>query len=80
MLVLPSLAAGATVLASGDAAVAHDASGMASYGWLMIALPLLGAAVLLLGGRALDKAAFDGVRFLTVGTAEQVGAFPEETA
>lgn len=28
------------------------------------------------GRRALDKAAFDGVRFLTVGTAEQVGQFP----
>lgn len=34
----------------------HDATGVASVGWLMIALPLLGAAVLLLGGRALDKA------------------------
>ncbi|WP_145228082.1 NADH-quinone oxidoreductase subunit L [Rudaeicoccus suwonensis] len=34
----------------------HDATGVASVGWLMIALPLLGAAVLLLGGRKLDKA------------------------
>ncbi|WP_265446169.1 NADH-quinone oxidoreductase subunit L [Flexivirga meconopsidis] len=34
----------------------HDATGVASVGWLMIALPLLGAAVLLLGGKALDKA------------------------
>ncbi|QFG70322.1 NADH-quinone oxidoreductase subunit L [Ornithinimicrobium pratense] len=36
--------------------MAYDAvsGGVAQYGWLMIALPLLGAAVLLLGGRATD--------------------------
>ena len=33
----------------------HDATGVASVGWLMIVLPLLGAAVLLLSGRKLDK-------------------------
>ncbi|GAA3691330.1 NADH dehydrogenase subunit L [Yimella lutea] len=43
------------VLASGEAQTAHAAEGIASLGWLMIALPLLGAAVLLLGGRKLDK-------------------------
>ena len=34
--------------------VAYDAvsGGMAQVGWLMIALPLLGAALLLVGGRA----------------------------
>ncbi|WP_228386819.1 NADH-quinone oxidoreductase subunit L [Ornithinicoccus halotolerans] len=31
------------------------AGGVASVGWLLIALPLLGAAVLLLGGRATDR-------------------------
>ncbi|AKU19195.1 NADH-quinone oxidoreductase subunit L [Luteipulveratus mongoliensis] len=34
---------------------AHDATGMASYAWLLVALPLAGAAILLLGGKALDK-------------------------
>lgn len=31
------------------------ATGLASAGWLLIALPLAGAAILLLGGKALDK-------------------------
>src|SRR5579875_2226071 len=34
----------------------HDATGVASIGWLMIGLPALGAALLLLGGKKLDKA------------------------
>jgi len=33
---------------------AADASGVLSLGWLLVALPLLGAAVLLLGGRRAD--------------------------
>ena len=32
-----------------------DASGASAYAWLLIALPLLGAAILLLGGRRTDK-------------------------
>lgn len=44
-----------SLASSGDAAVTHSATGIASYGWLMIALPLLGAAILLIGGRKLDK-------------------------
>ena len=35
--------------------VAADASGASAYAWLLIALPLLGAAILLLGGRRTDK-------------------------
>ncbi|NED94510.1 NADH-quinone oxidoreductase subunit L [Phytoactinopolyspora alkaliphila] len=35
--------------------VVRDASGLISSTWLLIAFPLLGAAVLLLGGRRLDK-------------------------
>ena len=34
----------------------HDATGVASIGWLMIGLPALGAALLLIGGKKLDKA------------------------
>src|SRR6478736_2516465 len=34
---------------------AHAASGVTAYAWLLVALPLLGAAVLLLGGRRTDK-------------------------
>ena len=34
---------------------AHAASGITAYAWLLVALPMLGAAVLLLGGRATDK-------------------------
>ncbi len=33
----------------------HAATGIAAYGWLLVALPLLGAAVLLLGGRRTDS-------------------------
>ena len=32
----------------------HAATGIAAYGWLLVALPLLGAAILLLGGRRTD--------------------------
>ena len=35
--------------------VVADASGASAYAWLLIALPLLGAAILLLGGRRTDK-------------------------
>ncbi len=40
-----------------DVETATGASGVLSLGWLLIALPLLGAAVLLLGGRRTDSAA-----------------------
>ncbi len=43
------------VLADASAVRATDADGFAALGWLMIALPLAGAAILLLGGRATDK-------------------------
>jgi len=43
------------MLADPSAARASDADGFAALGWLMIALPLLGAAILLIGGRATDK-------------------------
>ncbi|HYN68010.1 MAG TPA: NADH-quinone oxidoreductase subunit L [Ornithinibacter sp.] len=35
--------------------VAADASGASAYAWLLVALPLLGAAILLLGGRRTDR-------------------------
>jgi NADH-quinone oxidoreductase subunit L len=35
--------------------VVADASGASAYAWLLIALPLLGAAILLLGGRRTDR-------------------------
>ena len=39
-------------LASGDTdQILHAAEGISAYGWLLVALPMLGAAVLLLGGR-----------------------------
>jgi NADH-quinone oxidoreductase subunit L len=43
------------VLADASAVRATDADGFAAIGWLMIALPLAGAAILLLGGRATDR-------------------------
>ena len=43
-----------TYLAAAETAVAAEATGVLSLGWLLIALPLLGAAVLLLGGRRTD--------------------------
>ncbi len=41
-------------LAAADGA-ASAATGVTAYAWLLVALPLLGAAVLLFGGRATDK-------------------------
>jgi NADH-quinone oxidoreductase subunit L len=40
---------------AGDASTIHAATGFASAAWLLVALPLLGAAVLLLGGHRTDK-------------------------
>ncbi|GAB3588218.1 NADH-quinone oxidoreductase subunit L [Calidifontibacter terrae] len=40
---------------AGEVHAARAAEGVAGVGWLLIALPLLGAALLLLGGRKLDK-------------------------
>ena len=34
---------------------AHAATGVTAYAWLLVALPLLGAVVLLLGGRRTDR-------------------------
>jgi len=39
---------------AGDASTVHAATGFASAAWLLVALPLLGAAILLLGGRRTD--------------------------
>nr|WP_312856553.1 NADH-quinone oxidoreductase subunit L [Phytoactinopolyspora halotolerans] len=47
----------------------HEASGLISTTWLLIALPLLGAAVLLLGGRRLDRSGH------LIGCAAVIGAF-----
>ena len=40
---------------AGEASTVHAATGFASAAWLLVALPLLGAAVLLLGGHRTDK-------------------------
>ncbi len=42
-------------LADPSAVKATEATGFAALGWLMIALPLLGAAVLLIGGKATNR-------------------------
>src|SRR6478735_3886901 len=42
-------------MTEGGSMVAADASGASAYAWLLIALPLLGAAILLLGGRRTDR-------------------------
>src|SRR6478736_8242750 len=42
-------------MTEGGSIVAADASGASAYAWLLIALPLLGAAILLLGGRRTDR-------------------------
>ena len=39
-------------LAAADGAAATAATGVTAYAWLLVALPALGAAVLLFGGRA----------------------------
>jgi NADH-quinone oxidoreductase subunit L len=44
-----------SLITEGGAMVATDASGASAYAWLLIALPLLGAAILLLGGRRTDR-------------------------
>ena len=44
-----------TILAAADHAQTATASGVFSLTWLLIALPLFGAVVLLLGGRRLDR-------------------------
>jgi NADH-quinone oxidoreductase subunit L len=46
-----------TILAAAEPAQTATASGVFSLTWLLIALPLLGAVVLLLGGRRLDRIA-----------------------
>jgi NADH-quinone oxidoreductase subunit L len=46
-----------TILAAAEPAQTATASGVFSLTWLLIALPLLGAVVLLLGGRRLDRVA-----------------------
>ena len=44
-----------SLITEGSGLTAVDASGAAGFAWLLIALPLLGAAVLLLGGRRTDR-------------------------
>src|SRR6478736_8661353 len=50
----PSIGSYAAGLATHEGE-AHAASGVTAYAWLLVALPLLGAAILLLGGRRTDK-------------------------
>ncbi len=38
-----------------DAGAAHAATGVTAYAWLLVALPLLGAVLLLVGGRRTDR-------------------------
>ncbi len=44
-----------SLITEGGSMVATDASGASAVAWLLIALPLLGAALLLLGGRRTDR-------------------------
>ncbi|GAA4412372.1 NADH-quinone oxidoreductase subunit L [Fodinibacter luteus] len=44
-----------SLITEGSGLAAVDASGASAFAWLLIALPLLGAAVLLLGGRRTDR-------------------------
>ena len=44
-----------SLITEGSGLAPVDASGASAFVWLLIALPLLGAAVLLLGGRRTDK-------------------------
>ncbi|MEO6997807.1 MAG: NADH-quinone oxidoreductase subunit L [Terracoccus sp.] len=58
METLATLANGAGTHAAGVVAhngEAHATTGFSSYAWLLVALPLVGAAVLLLGGRRTEK-------------------------
>jgi NADH-quinone oxidoreductase subunit L len=55
---LPSLLSSAGTYAAGlttHEGHVHAATGFASYAWLLVALPLLGTAILLIGGRRTDK-------------------------
>ncbi|HET8593975.1 MAG TPA: NADH-quinone oxidoreductase subunit L [Intrasporangium sp.] len=55
---LPSLLSSAGTYAAGLAThegEAHAATGFTSYAWLLVALPLVGTAILLIGGRRTDK-------------------------
>ena len=56
----PLLSAGPRISAAADHATVelapvHELSGVASYAWLLVVVPLLAAAILLLGGRRTDK-------------------------
>jgi NADH-quinone oxidoreductase subunit L len=44
-----------SLITEGAAVATTEATGAAAYAWLLVALPLLGAAVLLLGGRRTDR-------------------------
>ena len=44
-----------SLITEGGSMVATDASGASAFAWLLIALPLAGAAILLLGGRRTDR-------------------------
>ncbi len=44
-----------SMTSAAESATTQAATGVLSLGWLLVALPLLGAAVLLLGGRRLDR-------------------------
>jgi NADH-quinone oxidoreductase subunit L len=44
-----------SLIAEGAAGAAVEATGAAAWAWLLVALPLIGAAVLLLGGRRTDR-------------------------
>ena len=44
-----------SLITEGSGLTAVDATGAAGFAWLLVALPLLGAAVLLLGGRRTDR-------------------------
>jgi NADH-quinone oxidoreductase subunit L len=50
-----SLAQFATAATTSEPAAAAAATGVTAYAWLLVALPLLGAAVLLFGGKATDR-------------------------
>ena len=52
---MTTLLAGLPTSEAGDAVAAVEASGVATMAWLLVALPLLGAAVLLLAGRRADR-------------------------
>ena len=47
--------AATTAATTAEPAAAAAATGVTAYAWLLVALPLVGAAVLLFGGRATDK-------------------------